>query len=309
MFPHVALSKDKTWQPGPYAGVELMVLHKSPTTGGVTVLRKFKAGVTVPAHTHPEANETAYVLSGEWEESGVTYTTGTLFFAPKGERHGPHVAKTEVISLDLRRAVDRRVRMPISSSIGTHTANPSPGCERRPCSAVIDLRMLLTISEVLLLPTLSSRRRSAGVLPPLASAFSRCVGLRDAPARRGERNRRLYASRSPTRKENGSARGASHLPRTGSRFRRNWKEAPRTGGRAVRAGRLGPFEDSGAAVSRGSCSRNACAIKLSNRHSMDPVHRELKADASQAIWTPPLHPSLRGSSGAGRGCGSKTRTP
>jgi quercetin dioxygenase-like cupin family protein len=101
MFPHVALTRDKSWQPGPYAGVELMVLHKNETAGGVVVLRKFKAGHTIPAHTHPDANEWAYVLSGEWDESGVIYTTGTLFFAPKGVRHGPHVAKTEVISLTL----------------------------------------------------------------------------------------------------------------------------------------------------------------------------------------------------------------
>ena len=99
MFQYIALARDKQWQPGPYSGVELMVLHKNETTGGVAVLRKFRAGVTVPAHTHPLANEFVYVLSGEWEESGVTYTTGTHFFAPRGEKHGPHVAKTEVISL------------------------------------------------------------------------------------------------------------------------------------------------------------------------------------------------------------------
>jgi quercetin dioxygenase-like cupin family protein len=40
-----------------------------------------------------------YVLSGEWEESGAVYSTGAFFFAPKGEKHGPHVARTEVISL------------------------------------------------------------------------------------------------------------------------------------------------------------------------------------------------------------------
>ena len=99
MFPHVALIKDKSWVPGPYAGVELMVLHKNEQTGGVTVLRKFHAGVTVPAHVHAQANESAYVLSGEWEESGVVYPPGTMFFAPKGSPHGPHHARTEVISL------------------------------------------------------------------------------------------------------------------------------------------------------------------------------------------------------------------
>jgi quercetin dioxygenase-like cupin family protein len=101
MFQYVALAKDKTWQPGPYSGVELLILHKNELTGGLVVLRKFAAGLTVPAHTHPLANESVYVLSGEWEEGGVIYSTGAYFFAPKGQQHGPHVAKTEVISLTM----------------------------------------------------------------------------------------------------------------------------------------------------------------------------------------------------------------
>lgn len=99
MFQYVSLAKHKSWQPGPYEGVELLVLHKHESTGGLTVLRKFKAGTTVPAHIHPQANESVYILSGEWEEFGVVYTTGAFFFAPRGEKHGPHIAKTEVISL------------------------------------------------------------------------------------------------------------------------------------------------------------------------------------------------------------------
>ena len=101
MFPYVALAADKSWQPGPYAGVELLVLHKQAETGGVVVLRKFQAGRTIPAHLHPLANEWAYVLAGEWDESGVIHRQGTLFFAPKGVLHGPHVARTEVISLTI----------------------------------------------------------------------------------------------------------------------------------------------------------------------------------------------------------------
>ena len=101
MFQYVALARDRSWQPGPYPGVELMVLHKNEVTGGVVVLRKFAAGVTVPAHIHPHANEYAYVLSGEWEESGVVYREGSFFYAAKGELHGPHVARTEVISLTM----------------------------------------------------------------------------------------------------------------------------------------------------------------------------------------------------------------
>ena len=101
MFQYVALAREKVWQAGPYSGVELMILHKNEVTGGVVILRKFHTGVTVPEHIHAQANEHAYILSGEWEESGVVYTEGSFFFAPKGELHGPHVARTEVISLTM----------------------------------------------------------------------------------------------------------------------------------------------------------------------------------------------------------------
>ena len=99
MFPHVSSSQSSSWQPGPYDGVELKILHKNEQTGGVTVLRKFQSGAIIPEHVHREANETAYILSGEWEESGVVYSEGTCFFAPRGVTHGPHHARTEVISL------------------------------------------------------------------------------------------------------------------------------------------------------------------------------------------------------------------
>ena len=99
MFQYVALAREKVWQPGPYPGVELKILHKNECTGGVVVLRKFLSGIMVPAHVHPEANEQVYVLSGECVESDVVYTEGSCFFAPKGQMHGPHFARTEVISL------------------------------------------------------------------------------------------------------------------------------------------------------------------------------------------------------------------
>lgn len=101
MFPYLALAADLPWQPGPYPGVELKILHQNSATGGVVVLRKFHAGMTIPAHTHPAASEWAWILSGEWQESDVTYAAGTLFFAPQGERHGPHVARSEVVSLTI----------------------------------------------------------------------------------------------------------------------------------------------------------------------------------------------------------------
>ena len=101
MFPYVSLADESKWEVGPYPGVELKLLHKNEQTGGVTVLRKFSAGITVPAHIHPEANEFVYVLSGQWEEAEQIHSTGAFFFAPRGKPHGPHVARTEVISLTI----------------------------------------------------------------------------------------------------------------------------------------------------------------------------------------------------------------
>src|SRR5678815_2899440 len=63
MFPYIALADEISWEPGPYPGVELKILHRNETTGGVVVLRKFHEGQTIPAHTHPLANEWAWILS------------------------------------------------------------------------------------------------------------------------------------------------------------------------------------------------------------------------------------------------------
>ena len=101
MYQYLAQAQELPWQAGPYPGVELKILHRHETTGGLVVLRKFLAGTHVPAHVHPAANEFVYVLSGEWEESGQVHTTGSFFFAPRGESHGPHIARTEVLSLTL----------------------------------------------------------------------------------------------------------------------------------------------------------------------------------------------------------------
>ena len=40
MFQYITHGDSKQWQPGPYDGVELKILHKDESTGSVTVLRK-----------------------------------------------------------------------------------------------------------------------------------------------------------------------------------------------------------------------------------------------------------------------------
>jgi len=91
MFQYTSLTREKKWQSGPYPGVELLVLHKSEETGGLTMLRKFHAGTTIPAHIHPQANESAYVLSGEGElrleGETVAFAGGQGLHIPAGIWH------------------------------------------------------------------------------------------------------------------------------------------------------------------------------------------------------------------------------
>ncbi len=41
MFPYLTLAQNKEWQPGPYPGVDLLILHKNEQTDGITILRRF----------------------------------------------------------------------------------------------------------------------------------------------------------------------------------------------------------------------------------------------------------------------------
>src|SRR5256712_12621676 len=89
MFPYVTLAKDKSWQRGPYEGVELLVLHKNEATGGETIHRKLRQGLIVAARPHPLAHQDRHVLSREWEDGGAGFTTRPVFFPPQSGRHGP----------------------------------------------------------------------------------------------------------------------------------------------------------------------------------------------------------------------------
>ena len=73
MFPYTALAKDKSWMPGPYAGVELMVLVD-----------------------HPEAEDAERLLSGPLGKllgailSAIGIAPDQTYFASVLPRHMPH---------------------------------------------------------------------------------------------------------------------------------------------------------------------------------------------------------------------------
>ena len=51
-------------------------------------------GAVIPEHWHSNADETVFVLEGEFVEGGFTYGPGTFFLGKAGLPHGPHTSRT-----------------------------------------------------------------------------------------------------------------------------------------------------------------------------------------------------------------------
>jgi quercetin dioxygenase-like cupin family protein len=78
------------WIPLELPGVSIKVLNKDESTGATAVLTRIEAGAIIPAHFHSRADETVYVLNGDFIEDGVRYGPGSYFAGKAGTPHGPH---------------------------------------------------------------------------------------------------------------------------------------------------------------------------------------------------------------------------
>jgi quercetin dioxygenase-like cupin family protein len=88
---HLKLHADAVaWTPLDFPGVSLKVLHNDPDTGATTVLTRMAAGAVIPAHRHTNADETVYVLEGDFVEDGQSHGPGSFFAGKAGVPHGPH---------------------------------------------------------------------------------------------------------------------------------------------------------------------------------------------------------------------------
>lgn len=73
-----------------FEGVSMKVLQQNEQTGGVTILLRMEPGSSIPAHHHTHADETAFVIEGDFVENGVSYGRGSFFAGRAGTPHGPH---------------------------------------------------------------------------------------------------------------------------------------------------------------------------------------------------------------------------
>jgi quercetin dioxygenase-like cupin family protein len=79
-----------TWGGLDLPGVTVKVLRHDEATGAMNVLTRIAAGACIPAHSHSRADDSVFVVEGEFVEDGETYGPGSYFFGPAGTRHGPH---------------------------------------------------------------------------------------------------------------------------------------------------------------------------------------------------------------------------
>ena len=88
---HLKLHADSVaWSPLDFPGVSLRVLHTDPDTGATSVLTRMAPGAVIPAHLHTRADETVYVLEGDFVEDGQSHGPGSFFAGKAGVPHGPH---------------------------------------------------------------------------------------------------------------------------------------------------------------------------------------------------------------------------
>ena len=97
--------EDVEWEPTPrgyyLTDVKQKTLWKNEETGATIALIKFPPGIADKLHTHPEANQLAFGLSGAINTpNGVVHPDGTnLNITKKGEIHGKGSFAEETIAL------------------------------------------------------------------------------------------------------------------------------------------------------------------------------------------------------------------
>jgi quercetin dioxygenase-like cupin family protein len=87
----IKVSQDQVgWTSLDLPGVSMKVLFKDDVSGAMTVVTRMEPGAIIPAHFHTQADETVYVLEGEFIEDGESHGPGWYFVGKAGTPHGPH---------------------------------------------------------------------------------------------------------------------------------------------------------------------------------------------------------------------------
>lgn len=94
MYSTIIDTTNLPWSPLDFPGVFMRVIHKDSQSGGMTVMTRLEPGATIPAHLHNKADETVFVVSGDFIEDETEHGPGSFFAAPAGVQHGPHRSRS-----------------------------------------------------------------------------------------------------------------------------------------------------------------------------------------------------------------------
>jgi quercetin dioxygenase-like cupin family protein len=87
------------WAALDFPGVSMRVIHEDKKSGGMTVMTRLEPGASIPAHIHTKADETVFVISGDFIEDAVEHGPGSFFAAAAGVPHGPHRSRAGCVVL------------------------------------------------------------------------------------------------------------------------------------------------------------------------------------------------------------------
>ncbi len=93
MYQHAINTDALPWTTLDFPGVSMRVVHQNPATGAMTVLTRLEPGASIPAHRHSHADESVFVLAGDFVEAGVAHGPGSFFVGAAGSAHGPHESR------------------------------------------------------------------------------------------------------------------------------------------------------------------------------------------------------------------------
>ncbi len=89
MYSTIVDTAKLSWTALDFPGVFMRVVHEDKKSEGMTVMTRLEPGASIPAHLHTRADETVFVISGDFIEEGVEYEAGSFFC-----RSGRHFSRS-----------------------------------------------------------------------------------------------------------------------------------------------------------------------------------------------------------------------
>jgi 2,4'-dihydroxyacetophenone dioxygenase len=91
------------WREKSLKGISEKMLWRNEETGASIALIKFEKGAGIPQPHYHASNQFMFCLRGQYEYSstGVTLKAGSFYCNPKGNVHGPAVAREETVVVEI----------------------------------------------------------------------------------------------------------------------------------------------------------------------------------------------------------------